>query len=60
LTPGAFVQGTVAMTSAQHLLYDAAQGYLFYDADGSGVGAKVLVATLADHPVLDAGDFWVA
>jgi serralysin len=60
LTPGAFVQGTVAMTSAQHLLYDVAQGYLYYDADGSGIGAKVLVAALNDHPVLDAGDFWVA
>ena len=73
LTPGAFVQGTVtmpplpagflqgpvAMPSAQ-LLYDAAQGYLYYDADGYGIGAKVLVAALTDHPVLDAGDFWVA
>ena len=73
LTPGAFVQGTVAMPpppmgplqgpvlmpSAQ-LLYDAAQGYLFYDADGYGVGAKVLVANLSNHAALDAGDFWVA
>jgi hypothetical protein len=33
---------------------------LCYDADGNGVGAKVLVAALNDHPVLDAGDFWVA
>jgi Ca2+-binding RTX toxin-like protein len=60
LAQGAFVQGTMATTSAQHLLYDAARGYLYYDADGSGVGAKVLVAALNDHPVLDAGDFWVA
>jgi Ca2+-binding RTX toxin-like protein len=60
LAQGAFVQGTMATTSAQHLLYDAARGYLYYDADGSGAGAKVLVAALNDHPVLDAGDFWVA
>ncbi len=60
LNAAAFGAGPVATTAVQHLLYDAAQGYLYYDADGSGVGAKVLVANLTNHAVLDAGDFWVA
>ncbi len=59
LNPAAFGVGNAAMTHDQHLLYDGAQGYLYYDADGSGVGAKVLIAALTNHPVLDAGDFWV-
>ena len=41
------------------LTYDTGDHTLYYDADGSGVGAKVLVAALTAHPVLDAGDFWV-
>jgi trimeric autotransporter adhesin len=60
LDPNAFALGTAATTAAQHVIYDGSTGNLYYDADGSGVGAKVLVAALNDHPVLDAGDFWVA
>jgi Ca2+-binding RTX toxin-like protein len=59
LDPNALVLGTAAVTSAQHLIYDASQGNLYYDADGSGAGSKVLVANLTNHPILDAGDFWV-
>jgi hypothetical protein len=33
-----------ATTANQHILFDPATGSLFYDADGSGAGAKVLVA----------------
>ena len=32
---------------------------LFYDADGSGAGAKVLVATLTGLPVLTSADIFV-
>jgi len=60
LDPNAFVLGTAATTAAQHLIYDSALGKLYYDADGSGAGAQVLVANLTNHAALDAGDFWVA
>ena len=34
-------------------------GKLFYDADGSGSGAKVLVAILTGNPVFTAADIFV-
>jgi Ca2+-binding RTX toxin-like protein len=39
------------------LLYNTTTGNLSYDADGSGPGASVLIATLANKPDLDASDF---
>jgi Ca2+-binding RTX toxin-like protein len=45
---------------AQHVSYDASLGTLYYDADGSGFGAKVLVGVITNHAALDVGDFWVA
>lgn len=57
--PETLAFGTKATTTDQHVIYDQTTGYLYYDADGSSVGAKVLVATLVDRPILDAGDFWV-
>jgi len=59
LDPTAFALGTTATTAAQHVLYDATTGNLYYDADGSGAGSQVLVANLTNHPILDAGDVWV-
>ena len=41
----AAVGGDAADTN-DYVLYDTATGNLFYDADGSGAGAKVLFATL--------------
>ena len=41
------------------LIYDAATGKLFFDADGTGAEAQVLIATLSDAPVIGAGDFVV-
>lgn len=34
------------------VIYDSRKGALFYDADGSGDGAAVLIATFANRPVL--------
>lgn len=42
--------GTRAVTADQHLVYDKATGHLFYDGDGAGGMAQVLVATLASKP----------
>jgi len=48
-----------AVDGNDYVLYDTDSGRLFYDADGSGTGAKLLVATLAGLPALTAADLWV-
>lgn len=47
----------VAETSDQVIIYNTATSELFYDADGSGSGAKVLFATLQGTPAIDASSF---
>ena len=64
LTPGslsdeAFAVGA-ATTEDHRILYDAAKGHLFYDADGSGTDHDaVLLATLLGKPELTASDLLV-
>jgi Ca2+-binding RTX toxin-like protein len=63
-TPGsfnaaAFVAGTAAADADDRIIYNAANGQLFYDADGNGAGAAVLLATLQGTPTLTASDFQV-
>ncbi len=48
-----------AADSNDFVLYDTDSGQLFYDADGSGTGAKVLVATLITLPVLSSAEIFV-
>ncbi len=60
LAAGSFVVGTKALTLDQHLIYNPANGYLFYDADGSGAGARIHIATLAGDAILTASDFLLA
>ena len=55
-----FHVGTEATTAAQGILYDAATGDLFSDADGSGAAAAVLFAHLTAGLALTAGDFLIA
>jgi Ca2+-binding RTX toxin-like protein len=38
------------------LIYDTSSGNLYYDADGSGGGASIIVATLEGAPLPEAGD----
>jgi VCBS repeat-containing protein len=58
LSPLEFTMGPVATTADQHLIYNAATGALFYDADGAGGAAQLQIALLANKPVLlDASDF---
>lgn len=59
LSAGAFVLGRVAMDAEDRILYDAASGDLFYDADGSGSGAAVQFAVLAPGLALTSADVLV-
>ena len=58
----AFYAGTAAHDATDRIIYDAASGNLFYDADGTGSRAAVLVATLGDtvHPALSFADILIA
>ena len=60
LAPNAFISadqfttGTGATTANQRIIYNQNTGELFYDADGSGGGAQVQIATLVSNPTLGA------
>jgi Ca2+-binding RTX toxin-like protein len=54
----AAAEPTAQGTSAQ-FLYDTTDGRLLWDGDGTGAGARVLVATLAGSPAITAEDFLV-
>jgi Ca2+-binding RTX toxin-like protein len=59
LNANAFHAGAAAHDADDRILYDAATGQVFYDADGNGAGAAVQFATLAGAPALTAADFVV-
>lgn len=48
-----------AQDKSDRIIYDRTDGHLYYDADGSGGGRKVLFADLADHLKLSASDFQI-
>jgi Ca2+-binding RTX toxin-like protein len=56
-----FVSGTdpTASGTTGQFLYDTDDGRLLWDADGTGSGAAVLVATLTNLPPLTGSDFVV-
>ncbi|EKU76998.1 MULTISPECIES: calcium-binding protein [Sphingobium] len=56
---GAFQTGSVATEADDRILYDAASGNIFYDADGSGAGAAVLFAQVTPGLTLSNFDFIV-
>lgn len=49
--------GAVALDGNDYLIYDTANGTLYYDADGSGAGAQIAFASLTGIPALTSGDF---
>jgi Ca2+-binding RTX toxin-like protein len=48
--------GTAATTASQHLIYDTAKGFLYYDADGVGGTTQLEIAALSNHPTLVSSD----
>jgi Ca2+-binding RTX toxin-like protein len=59
LSASAFHTGTAAHDADDRVIYDKAAGKLYYDADGNGVGAAVLFATLGAGLALTNADFLV-
>ncbi len=61
LAPSAFAAeaGGLARDALDRVLYDTATGALYWDADGSGPGARALIARLDAGLALGAGDFVV-
>jgi len=59
LAPSRFVVGNAAQDANDRLIYNAGNGKLFFDADGTGAQAQVLIATLSGSPALSAADFAV-
>jgi Ca2+-binding RTX toxin-like protein len=54
-----FVSGTKAVNADDCIIYDRSTGNLFYDADGSGKGAQVLIAQFANKAALRYNEFYV-
>ncbi|GMM91790.1 beta strand repeat-containing protein [Qipengyuania sp. MTN3-11] len=52
-----FVNGREATAAGPQILYDQATGQMFYDADGTGVGAAQLFAQLQPGTAVTAADF---
>ena len=59
LAANSFQQGTSAGDAADRILYDAATGRIFYDADGSGAAAAILFAAVGAGTPLTHADFLV-
>ncbi len=59
LAVDAFFKGAAAQDAEDRIVYNSANGALFYDADGSGAGAAVRFATLAPALLLTDADFLV-
>jgi Ca2+-binding RTX toxin-like protein len=49
----------LSMDANDHVVYNTSTGALSYDADGSGAGAAVQIATLVGIPALSATDFTI-
>ena len=54
-----FRAGAAAADASDHVIYNQANGQLFYDSNGNGAGGVTLLAVLTNKPVLAANDFVV-
>ncbi|MBX9752868.1 MAG: calcium-binding protein, partial [Roseococcus sp.] len=63
LAPGAVAAENFALDAADaggpQFVYRAATGVLSWDADGTGVGGAVTIATLTTRPALEASDLFL-
>lgn len=59
LANGAFVVGAAALDANDRFIYNNVAGQLFFDADGNGAGAQILVATLDNKFGLAASDIFL-
>lgn len=57
LSASAFHTGTNAADAGDRIIYDKANGNVYYDADGTGAAAKVLFATVDNNLPLSNADF---
>jgi len=62
LTADEFVSGAGVVAGADatdRIAYDTSTGNLYYDADGSGASAAVLIGTFTGTPALVVGEFTI-
>ena len=59
LSEDQFVVGPKALTKTQRVVYDDQEGALYYDADGSGRGAAILIGVLENNAYLAVEDLTV-
>lgn len=59
LAANAFTLGTAATTADHRIIYNAATGQLYYDADGNGAGARAQFAAVTAGLALTSLDFLV-
>ncbi len=59
LAKDAFALGKKALDAEDRIVYDAATGNLFYDADGTGKIAAIKLAVLANKASLSVSDVLV-
>jgi Ca2+-binding RTX toxin-like protein len=60
LESGQFVLGTAASDGDDYLLYNSSTGELFFDSDGVGSAAPILLATLKPRTLLQSSDlYWL-
>ncbi|HEV2747846.1 MAG TPA: hypothetical protein VGW34_11180 [Allosphingosinicella sp.] len=57
LAAAAYRAGTAAQDASDRIVYDAANGAIFYDADGAGGAAQILFARVEAGTALTRGDF---
>jgi Ca2+-binding RTX toxin-like protein len=54
-----FFAGAAAHDADDHVIYNKANGVLYYDSNGNAAGGVTVLATLATKPVLSVADFTV-